>query len=194
MKESTTFSIVYGVLILTLVALLGWWAYDKYRPRPTPLQMSSEQSMELQPRGDYIQPEPAGVKDTPQVDPTLKALFPFQTTPIENGFKIGAITITLNDLLDTFSTLSYNTSRDISDFELWQDAAELRSRQAVILDEAVKRGYKLTTDSESQHFDQEIIDSATSFLSTNLETANNGTTLDSLISARGSDYLVLQVK
>lgn len=194
MREPTIFVVIYALLILIILGSLGWWAYDTYRPRPTPLQMSSEEPERIRHSEDYIQPEPAVRGDTTSVDPALKALFPFRTTPIENGFMIGTITITLRNLLDTFSTLSYNTSRDISDLELWQEAAKQRSRHAVILDEAVKRGYKLPTGGDSHNFGQETIDSAATFLAANLQASTTSDTLESLITSRESEFLVLQAK
>lgn len=190
MKQSTIFVIIYAVLILTLVSLLGWWAYDTYYPKPTPLRLTTEPEPTPS-SGDYIQEEPADGKAAETVDPTLKTLFPFQTAPIESGFRIGTIEIKLTDLLSQFSTLQYNTSRDISDLDLWQQAAQNVSRKAIILDEAVKRGYKLP---ESDIFDQENIDAATAFLTTNLQSTGGDATIDSLVAARNSDQLVLRAK
>lgn len=189
MKQSTIFIIIYAVLIISLLGFLGWWAFDTYYPKPTPLQSTNSGD---QSNKDSSKDATASTSAQDQkINPTIKSLLPFDSAPVENGFQIGVVTITLKDLMDNFSTLAYNTSRDLGDMKLWQEAAENRSRQAIILDEAAKRNYQLP---ESNVFDSEIIDSATSYLSYSLRSAGKDETIDELVDARKTEFLVLKKK
>jgi hypothetical protein len=192
MTQAKMFNLTYAVLILILLGLVSWWVYDSYYPfvKPTPLteEMSPGDALADKQSATKAASSQSGTPPAPVVDPIIKKMLPFDSTKFDQGVTIGVSTITTVDLLDTFSTLAYNTSRDLSDFALWQEAAKNVSRQAIIIDEAVKRGYTLPAD---ESFSPEIISSATVFLENALKNEKKPITLDQLLATREKDFIVL---
>lgn len=187
MKQATTIALIYTVLIFVLVGLLFWFVADHYRVyfQPIPLQ-----NVLVQPSSSSS-PSPVSAVRSAQIDPTTKAMIPFNTIVLEEGHRIGTVTITLSDIFRTFGNLAFNTSSDISDLAMWRQAAAQLSRDAIILDEAVQRGYQLPAEDV---FATENVASATFFLKSNLEATSPTVTIDSLVSKRIDEFLTLQAK
>ena len=177
------------------MGLVGWWAYDTYYPfsRPTPLSAGKTETKGMTDTRKISDDEASAtsamsVPNTPAIDPGVKKMLPFDSAQLDSGVKIGKVTVTTLDVLNIFSTLAYNTSRDLSDFALWQEAAIKASQQAIIIDEANKRGFAIPA---TNVFLPENISSATIFLENTLKTENKSVTVDDLIAARSDDAIVL---
>ncbi|MFA6515460.1 MAG: hypothetical protein WCT42_04360 [Candidatus Paceibacterota bacterium] len=193
MKQIPHLRIFITLLFLTLAGFMVWWVYDSYFPfnKPTPLSsgtlindITSKKTGESTATHSAI----ASPTPTPSVDPEVKKLLPFDSAQLDSGVKFGKITVTTVDVLNIFSSLAYRTSRDLTDKALWQEAATKASQQAIIVDEANKRGFAIPANNV---FLPENISSATIFLENALKTENKSVTVDDLIAARSGDVIVL---
>lgn len=79
--------------------------------------------------------------ETDFLDYQTRTAVPFDIEPFERGYRLGDVLIKYEDLETVFSIANEKTSDNLSNLNLWQEAAEILNNNAIILNEGIKLGY-----------------------------------------------------